>query len=76
MIVDGDLCVGDDLDVDGDVEVDGDIILPDDNDMTDDPMIMSKKCTDRVDVTTTVLSDTAGNTTTSLRVRYWYQHTN
>ena len=64
LIVDGDVCVGDDLDVDGDVEVDGDIILPDDNVDTDDPMIMSKKCTDRVE-TTTVLSSTAGNTTTT-----------
>ena len=64
LIVDGDVCVGDDLDVDGDVEVDGDIILPDDNVDTDDPMIMSKKCTDRVE-TTTILSSTAGNTTTT-----------
>ena len=64
LIVDGDVCVGDDLDVDGDLEVDGDIILPDDNDMTNDPMLSAKKCTDRVDVTT-VLSSTAGNTTTT-----------
>ena len=63
---DGDVEIDGDgnIDADGDISLDGDLILPDDNEDTDDPMITSKKCTDRV-LTTTILSRNDGSTTST-----------